>query len=174
VNNFNETAVKHSITIQYLNKLDNSNESKIKVCLSGENTGEYHGVLLIQEEQKGSSIIQLAVWLKAIITESNNEIPSQDQGSSNSGSSGNSNSIKEIPKDKNEVEETEKITSKVVQETNNRDKFTANVASKDIKETLKKNHYVLWTILGLLVLITIIILIIGTINMRKRRNKNVL
>ena len=46
---FNESASYHNIDISYDELLEN--ESQVEVCLSGENLGEYHGVLLLTEEQ---------------------------------------------------------------------------------------------------------------------------
>ena len=67
INGFQTDASAHGISIDYDNELGVS-ERQVEVCLSGDNVGEYHGVLVLEEEQEGSSIIQMGVWLKVLIT----------------------------------------------------------------------------------------------------------
>jgi len=171
VNLFDETANVHGINLDYPNKI-NSDDNVVKVCLSGEDEGEYHGVILLQEEQTGNSIIQMAVWIKAII--SNNGGSSNNQNLGNSGSGGGS-SIKNI-EDNSEVEEdiieeqdqSEKITTKAVQDIPE-DSASEN---ENLEIVPKERNYLLWGIITILGLFILSILIIRTINIRKRRNKN--
>ncbi len=79
---FNESADYHNIDISYDELLEN--ESQVEVCLSGENLGEYHGVLLLTEEQSGNSIVQVGIWLKVIIEAT----PVQSASSSSGGGGG--------------------------------------------------------------------------------------
>lgn len=64
---FNEYASYHGISINY--PLELSDERVFEVCVSGSDTGEYHGVILIKEEQVGNSIIQMGVWVKLIVSD---------------------------------------------------------------------------------------------------------
>ena len=83
VSSFNESSSSKGIKISYDNELS-IDEREVEVCLSGSNVGEYHGVLLFQEEQNGSSIIQFGVWLKALITEK----PAASSGGGSGGGGG--------------------------------------------------------------------------------------
>ena len=64
---FDKDASYHSISISYPELLS-IDERQVEVCLSGSKEGEYHGVVLLKEEQKGNSIIQMGVWIKATIS----------------------------------------------------------------------------------------------------------
>src|SRR3989338_1394341 len=85
VSSFNTEAGQHEISINYDDELS-LDEREVEVCLSGNKLGEYHGVLLFEEKQRGNSIVQLGVWLKVLI----NEKPSVSEASSSSGGSGGS------------------------------------------------------------------------------------
>lgn len=68
VGGFKTEASLYDIFIYYPLELSKT-EREFEVCLSGETLGEYHGVLVLKEEQVGNSIIQMGVWLKVIISE---------------------------------------------------------------------------------------------------------
>ncbi|MEK6875539.1 MAG: hypothetical protein AABX30_02555 [Nanoarchaeota archaeon] len=87
---FDKTASEHGISINYPEELS-LDEREVEVCLSGANLGEYHGVLLMKEEQQGNSIIQMGVWLKVII--SNEPASSGSPGGSSSSSKTTNTSI---------------------------------------------------------------------------------
>ncbi|MFH1591900.1 MAG: hypothetical protein ABIB47_00850, partial [Candidatus Woesearchaeota archaeon] len=92
VSSFEESANYHDISIDYQDTLG-ADERELEVCLSGSKLGEYHGVVLLKEEQEGSSIIQMGVWLKVLISEQENNpqtSSSSSGGSSSSSSSGSS------------------------------------------------------------------------------------
>ena len=84
VSSFNTDVSNHGITISYDSELS-IDEREVEVCLSGTKSGEFHGVLLFQEEQQGSSIIQFGVWLKVVIAD---EQPTPQVTSSSSSGSG--------------------------------------------------------------------------------------
>lgn len=84
VSGFQTSSSAHGISIKYDNELSLI-EREVDVCLSGSKVGEYRGVLLLQEEQEGSSVVQMGIWLKVIISE-------KDIGSVESDSSGPSGS----------------------------------------------------------------------------------
>ena len=84
---FDKDASYHGISIDYPKELS-LDEREIEVCLSGSNIGEYHGVLLMKEEQQGNSIVQMGVWLKAVISEES--VQSQTTSGGGSGSDGRS------------------------------------------------------------------------------------
>lgn len=65
---FNEDAQSHGIAIDYDNELG-LGEEELEVCLSGSEVGEYHGVILMEEQKQGDSVIQMGVWLKVVITQ---------------------------------------------------------------------------------------------------------
>ncbi|MDD5193630.1 MAG: hypothetical protein PHF67_03520 [Candidatus Nanoarchaeia archaeon] len=44
-------------------------EREANVCMKIDKKGEYHGVLLLKEEQKGNSVIQVGIWIKAIVSD---------------------------------------------------------------------------------------------------------
>ena len=83
VSSFDPEASQHEISINYDNELS-IDEREVEVCLSGNKIGEYHGVLLFEEEQQGNSIIKFGVWLKVLI----NEKPVVSSGGSSGGGSG--------------------------------------------------------------------------------------
>lgn len=68
VNLFQNNSGYHSIKLKYPKTLGKE-EKEAKICIKGDKTGEYHGVLLLKEEQKGNSIIQVGIWIKANIDE---------------------------------------------------------------------------------------------------------
>ena len=86
---FDESADYHSISIDYPSQISQP-ENKVEVCLSGNKVGEYHGVMLLREEQEGNSIVQMGIWLKVTITETSE--PQATTTNDNSGSSGGGSS----------------------------------------------------------------------------------
>jgi len=94
VSNFHEEASSHGLSLVYEKEIS-SEEGIVEVCLSGENVGEYHGVLLIKEGQVGNTITQAGVWLTVNIGEEL-QLNTQSQDTSSGSSSGNSNSKKEV------------------------------------------------------------------------------
>jgi len=86
---FDKDADLHDISIDYLNELS-IDEREVEICLSGSEVGEYHGVILLREQQKGNSIVQMGVWLKVTIVESEEEVVEEsiENPVSNGGSSG--------------------------------------------------------------------------------------
>jgi len=73
INNCNQSADYHGLSIDYDNELS-VDEREVNVCLSGENVGEYRGVMLLREEQQGNSVVQIGIWLKATIIEPEPEV----------------------------------------------------------------------------------------------------
>lgn len=71
-NLFVKSANEHGLKVTYKKELS-LDEREVQVCLSGNKPGEYHGILLLSEEQEGNSVIQMGVWLKAVISEKGNE-----------------------------------------------------------------------------------------------------
>lgn len=63
---YETSASEHGLSLSYDDELD-LDEREVEVCLSGNKAGEYHGVLLLREEQQGNSIVQMGIWLKATI-----------------------------------------------------------------------------------------------------------
>ncbi len=65
---FNSSAEEHNLNINYDNSLGEE-ERELQVCLSGSELGEYHGVIIMKEEQQGNSVVQMGVWLKVVVAE---------------------------------------------------------------------------------------------------------
>ncbi len=93
---FQNSASAHGISISYDKELSVS-EREVEVCLSGDNVGEYHGVLVLEEEQEGSSIIQMGVWLKVLITAPKEVTASSSSSGGAGGGSGGSGGSVTIP-----------------------------------------------------------------------------
>ncbi|MCX6748711.1 MAG: hypothetical protein NT076_03830 [Candidatus Pacearchaeota archaeon] len=66
VYNFQTPASAHNLTLTYPKNLT-LDMREVEVCLKGSTPGEYHGVIIFRQAQEGNSIIQLGIWLKAII-----------------------------------------------------------------------------------------------------------
>lgn len=66
VNLFKNDSDYHSLDLTYPKTLG-KNEKEAEVCIKGSKKGEYHGVLLLREEQKGNSVIQVGIWIKAMV-----------------------------------------------------------------------------------------------------------
>ena len=119
---FNKSAEYHGISINYDNELS-LDERQAEVCLSGNQIGEYHGVLLLREEQQGNSIIQMGVWLKVIIaeTQQNNNVGG---GGGSSGSGSTSTSTINTTTDSSLLSTQSTIPATTTQENNNQDEKT--------------------------------------------------
>lgn len=65
---FNTSSSELGLKMEYDKSLA-LNERNAEICVVGEKIGEYHGVLLLREEQEGNSIIQMGIWLKVEIVE---------------------------------------------------------------------------------------------------------
>lgn len=76
---FKEDSSSHGIDISYDNELD-LDERKVEVCLSGSEVGEYHGVLLLSEQETGNSVTQMGIWLKVVIGEGEENVGSDQSG----------------------------------------------------------------------------------------------
>ncbi|MEK6871950.1 MAG: hypothetical protein AABX16_03540 [Nanoarchaeota archaeon] len=74
VNGFTTPSINHGLTLTYDKELT-KDERSVAVCLTAKTAGEYHGVLLLREEQEGNSVVQMGVWLKAIIKNSDGKVP---------------------------------------------------------------------------------------------------
>ena len=89
VSSFETDASEHGIDISYDDLLEG--EDSVEVCLSGSELGEYHGVILLREEQQGNSVVQMGVWLKVTISEPAPE-PEPISGPTSSGGSSQTSS----------------------------------------------------------------------------------
>lgn len=90
ISGFNISANEHNLKLSYPKELS-INERQINVCISGVEEGEYHGAIIMRQEQEGNSIIQLAVWLKIFIKEKSEESSEvKISSTSNSGGGGSS------------------------------------------------------------------------------------
>lgn len=85
INNFQTDATSLNLDLTYSVE-DNDNGKIVEVCLKGSQQGEYHGAIIFKQQQQGNSVVQLAVWIKAII-ENQQPNSQSNSGNSNSGSS---------------------------------------------------------------------------------------
>lgn len=60
---FDKDSSYHRITIEYPQTLSKE-QRQVDVCVTPKYSGEYHGILLLTEKQKGNSIIEIGIWLK--------------------------------------------------------------------------------------------------------------
>jgi hypothetical protein len=84
---FDTSASSHGISIDYDKELS-INERQVEVCVSGSKLGEYHGVILLGEEQEGNSVIQMGVWIKLIIAEKTQKTQTQENTNKNTAGGG--------------------------------------------------------------------------------------
>ena len=160
VSEFNTDASSHGISITYPKSLS-LDERKVNVCLSGNEIGEYHGVLLLKEEQQGNSIIQMGIWLKVVI---NNE-PQTTQSSSSSmtTSSGGSSATIQSASENKTKDTQEQITE------NKSEIKNSGITGGTIGATIIKNKSII------IIFITAIIIagaFIFTRTKKKRRIQN--
>lgn len=66
-NLFNLSSSQHGLKLYYDSEVPGKGD--IEICLTGQELGEYHGILFLSEEQKGNSIVRAGIWIKAIISE---------------------------------------------------------------------------------------------------------
>jgi len=121
VNLFDIDASYHGISISYPEELS-LNEREVKVCLSGNKIGEYHGIILLREEQKGTSIIEMGIWLKAIINEKQESSPNTIKNSSEVNNGGGSTSNSQVIKNPaiiNEIQESPPNSTEDLSEVSN-------------------------------------------------------
>lgn len=170
-----------SLSIDYSKDISISSEKKsFEVCVISTKTGRYEGVLVYKTPPHKGTSIAVATWLRINVAEGT----TQDQGSSIISSLGSSNSNPPSQAKINSVKEetteqaSEKIQMGAVQENNktnpNEDnKVTGNIVKDEKDGSSNLLKYVLYSIAGIFALFILTILIIRTINIRKRRNKNV-
>jgi hypothetical protein len=116
---FDTPSSTHSVSISYPSTLS-SDDREAEICFSGSKAGEYHGAVIFQQEQEGNSIIQFAVWIKAIISATNSESPSSSSRSGGSGGSSGSSIVKAEKISEEKIpEKTEIQPLKTSPETNN-------------------------------------------------------
>ena len=173
LNRYNLTAMDHNLMITHINSIESLNgDEEIEICIFSNNAGNYRGAIIFTPEAEGNIIVAVAAWLNVNIGEEN-VVNNQNQG--DSGSSAGS-SVKNIA-DNLEVEEnkivelekqSEKITTKAVQDI----KEESDIKNENLEIVPKERNYLLWGIITFLGLFIFSILIIRTINIRKRRNKN--
>ncbi|MCX6748923.1 MAG: hypothetical protein NT076_04935 [Candidatus Pacearchaeota archaeon] len=109
VSNFDKSASYHSLTSTYPTQISNET-GKLEYCLSGSKVGEYHGVLILKEEQSGNSIVQMGIWIKATIISSSPEITTSSATTSSGGaSSSQSAAVVNSPVENQKTEETQGI-----------------------------------------------------------------
>ena len=63
---YNKTSNYHGLSLDYPKEIK-SKDKQFEVCISGKYSGEFYGIIIIQEEQVGNTIMQGGVWLKVII-----------------------------------------------------------------------------------------------------------
>ncbi len=135
--NFDTLASEHDLNLFYT--IDNAENGKeVNVCISGSDLGEYHGVIIFRQEQEGNSIVQLAVWLKVIITEVIQPPASSASSSGGGGGSGGKKagittvSIQESEKETaNEIAEFEELSAETETDEEENAGITGNAINND-------------------------------------------
>jgi len=167
VSNFETSASEFNLNLNYPNQLS-LDERNFEVCLSGNKVGEYHGVLLLTEEQNGNSIMQIGIWIKAIINEK--QIEEEDApvtgGSANTGGSGSTTTTKNISKNSTQttaikINEENKTEEKTELENNSNSKITGNAIQGDEGNSKK----------FLISAIVLVVLIFCFIKFKRRKNE---
>jgi len=143
VNLFNEDSSYHGLTLTYPKEI-NKDQRKVEVCISGKYSGEYHGVILLREQQQGNSIIQMGVWMKIIISGNNAETTNTQQT----------------------TEETQANTMQTNETNPSSSSITGNVVSEG-KETNNSGRIILWMV-GVIVVVIFLLLVIYYIKRRIR------
>ena len=173
INNYSVKSEDLGIKLDYNKLIENFDGSEeVEVCLSGNKIGESKGAIIFTPKSETNIVVEVGTWLMVNVTESQQTQPTN---LANIGSDGGGFSIKtvgensEAEEDKVAPEEqSEKITSKAVQ-----DILEDNAGENENLELIpKERNYTLWGIIAVLGLFIFSILIIRTINIRKRRNKN--
>lgn len=173
VSNFNTTSGSHGISIDYPSSLS-LDQRQFDVCLSGDRLGEYHGVLLLKEEQEGNSIIQMGIWIKATITEKPAE-PEQTTTSSGSSSSssggGGGGGAAVVTKNNTNITTTSTTIQTTTTEniTTTQQQTTTDGITGGVIGTIK-NHA--GTIAISFIILVVIAVIINYSFMRKNENEN--
>lgn len=112
VNLFRTEASSQGLSLTYPSELL-LKQREFQVCISGSKEGEYHGVLLLKEEQKGNSIMQMAIWLKIRIGNvANQQTTQQNTPSTNAGTENSGKVALQVQK-----QETAKTTTETIKET---------------------------------------------------------
>jgi hypothetical protein len=83
VTDFKTASEELKINIAYSRTI-NLDQNEARICISGSNPGEYHGALVVREEEVGNSIMQYAIWLKLSIEGSQNSDDADTSSSSRS------------------------------------------------------------------------------------------
>ncbi|MFA4952973.1 MAG: hypothetical protein WC584_02015 [Candidatus Pacearchaeota archaeon] len=151
VSEFDTDASSLGISIDYPNELS-LDEREVQVCLSGENLGEYHGVLLLREEQQGNSIIQMGIWLKVII--SNEPTQSSSTSSSSGGSSTNSGTAIQTLSD-NTTKNTQQ--KQITNEENKSEIENSGITGGTIGVSIIKNKIIIIIFTTLLVIVAVFV-----------------
>ncbi|MBT4135962.1 hypothetical protein HOD75_01190 [archaeon] len=171
---FESSAVDHGININYDNELD-VDEREVEVCMSGSVIGEYHGIILLSQEQQGNSIVQMGVWVKLTIAETPIEEPGTPSAPPQS-SSGSSSGGTALPPANNTISNDVDVTLEVVEpdveentniiepitneETTNKFSITGAVIGAG------KNNYKI-------IIIVAVVLMVGVELIYSRRKKNI-
>ena len=131
---FDTDASLHGISLDYPSEIL-LDERNVEVCLSGSNLGEYHGVLILKEEQQGNSIIQFGVWLKVLINEQQEVSPQELSSEENSGSSNNAPSSGGSADIKNSTTTTNESEKEIVESNSGTNEENIGSENSDSKIT---------------------------------------
>ncbi len=146
---FNGTAGYHKLTISYPKEL--TSQRTAEVCLSGEKTGEYHGVILIKEAQVGNSIIQMGVWVKATI--SGTPASPTSTSASSSGGSGTS-TTSTTPTNNTTQTQTQKSNEEEQTTTAGSNPITGAVVGTNESNKMKTAVFFIAGICGMMIAVT--------------------
>ncbi len=169
---FDKSASYHSLEISYDKELL-EDEREIEVCISGEKLGEYHGIIIIEEELVGNTIIQMGVWLKVNIMNKPVQPAAEAAEGRERGGGGITYSNKIIPinEDKEEpakpeekTQEIPKVKEEIIEGTE--EKFPGITGASVAQEQSIQTP----TIWALIILITMIVIAIGIFIIKRKRH----
>ncbi len=73
---YTKTSDYHGLSVDYSKEIK-SRDKQFEVCISGEYSGEYYGMIILQEEQVGNAIMQGGVWINVSVNGDNSKPESE-------------------------------------------------------------------------------------------------
>ncbi len=162
---FNSSAGEHNLNIIYDNSLGEG-ERELQVCLSGSELGEYHGVIIMKEEQQGNSVVQMGVWLKVVIEEVEEIV--EEPVVNNEGSGGRTSQTIFIPKENTTVETSGDLENLDEVESESSD---IESSEEEFKSGITGAAVGLLDSKGSVAIISLVVLVVIAVGVYVRRNK---
>lgn len=156
---FDKDASYHGLEVSYDKELL-KDERGLEVCLSGQRIGEYHGIIVMEEELIGNTIIQMGVWMKVKITSE----PVQPSGGGGGGGGGIVYSSKvagtnESKKTEVSEEKAEEISAEeeIEQEEETEEESVPAITGAAVAEDSLVKNPLIWALIILIIAVVIAI-----------------